>query len=264
MSIIGCKTLTFIVLLNIVIFSQNDLQDVNNISFRNTLYQISYSAKNALLDPITIGTLTLAAGIYFTNSDSRITNWALRNRPIYGSVEKARSASTIFQNSSLILFGLTSLMKNWYLDLHPISVPLYEFTEDISAILLTAALTETIKNGSNRSRPDGSDFRSFPSGHTSFASINMTLASKDISEMNLSKGTTLFIKGSMFLVVAGTAWGRIEGNKHYTSDVLTGAAVGYFFGRLIDNSFNRREYKKREVSMDLNPQHCKLELTLGF
>ena len=264
MSIIGCKTFTFLILLNIVIFSQNYLQDSNHISFRNTFNQISYSTKDALLDPITIGTLTLAAGIYFTKRDSRITSWALRNHPIYGSVENARVASTIFQNSSLILFGLTSLMKNWYLDSHPISVPLYEFTRDISAILLTAASTETIKNRSNRSRPDGSDFRSFPSGHTSFASINMTLASNDISEMNLSKGTTRLIKGCLFLVVAGTAWGRVEGNKHYTSDVLTGAAVGYFFGRLIDNSLNRTEYKKSKVSMDLNPEFWKLELALGF
>lgn len=259
-----CKTFTILILFTVAILGQNNSSDSNHLSFRNTLYQISYSTKDALLDPITLGTFALAAGVYFTNSDSRITNWALRNHPVYGSEKNARTASNVFQNSSLILFIATYLMKNWYLDSHPISEPLYELAADASAIFMTALSTEIIKKTTNRQRPDGTDFRSFPSGHTSFASTNMTLASNDISEMKLSKGPSILIKSGLFLVVAGTAWGRVEGNKHYTSDVLTGAALGYFFGQLTDNFLKSTKLKNTRISLGLNPQSYDLQLTLGF
>jgi membrane-associated phospholipid phosphatase len=264
MILLSCKILLIIILFRIAICSQTTITDLSQSSLRNSLYQMPHSTKDVFLNPITLGTIALAAGVYFTNSDSRITGWALRNHPIYGSVENARTASNALQNSSLIIFGLTSLIKNLYLSSTPTSEHFYELTADVSAIFLTAVSTEIVKKTSNRQRPDNSDLRSFPSGHTSFTSTNITLACDDISEMKLSKGVTALIKSSLVLVVAGTAWGRVEGNKHYTSDVLTGAAVGYVFGQLADNFLNRLELKRNTILLDINPQCYNIQLALDL
>jgi hypothetical protein len=37
--------------------------------------------------------------------------------------------------------------------------------------------------------------------------------------------------------VGGASWARLEGNYHYPSDVLLGAALGNFIGRFLNDAF---------------------------
>ena len=68
-------------------------------------------------------------------------------------------------------------------------------------------LTELTKRLIHRTRPDGSDRLSMPSGHTATAMAN--------SDSAWSYGVTL-----------GVAWGRQAAGKHYATDVAVGAGVG--------------------------------------
>jgi membrane-associated phospholipid phosphatase len=47
----------------------------------------------------------------------------------------------------------------------------------------------------------------------------------------------LGLRSSMFLLTAGTAWARVEAQKHYPSDVLAGAALGHFLGSFLNDIF---------------------------
>jgi hypothetical protein len=40
-----------------------------------------------------------------------------------------------------------------------------------------------------------------------------------------------------FVLASATAWARVEANEHWLSDVLAGAAVGYFLGSFVHDAF---------------------------
>jgi membrane-associated phospholipid phosphatase len=74
--------------------------------------------------------------------------------------------------------------------------------------ILAAELTKQVVH---RTRPDGSNDRSFFSEHTAIATANA--------------GWNLRIS---IPISVGTGYGRMAANKHFATDVLTGAAVGLF------------------------------------
>ncbi len=45
------------------------------------------------------------------------------------------------------------------------------------------------------------------------------------------------IKAGNLFLASGVAWARVEGQKHYPSDVLAGAALGHFLTAFIHDAF---------------------------
>ena len=85
----------------------------------------------------------------------------------------------------------------------------------------SSGLTKLVKVSADRTRPDRSDTRSFFSGHTSaaFTSAGYLCA----MERELC--------GAGLIGASLTGYLRVAGNKHWSSDVLVGAVVGYLSGR---------------------------------
>lgn len=92
-------------------------------------------------------------------------------------------------------------------------------SDAISAVL-TAGIVGTLKNTTNVTRPDGSDDRSFPSGHTATAFMTATMLTKEYGSVSPWIGV------GAYSVAAATGLMRVANNKHWLSDVLTGAGVG--------------------------------------
>lgn len=89
--------------------------------------------------------------------------------------------------------------------------------QGIFTALTTAAMVETMKYTIHKRRPDGSNNRSFPSGHTA-----VTFA--DAAFVQRRYGWKFGIPA--YLLAAYTGWGRTYADKHDWWDVLTGAAIG--------------------------------------
>ncbi len=70
------------------------------------------------------------------------------------------------------------------------------------------------------------DRNSFPSGHT-------TVAFATASGIAMAYPKPIIIPILAYSFAAVTAYGRVNGNWHWGSDVLMGAAIGYFTSRLI-------------------------------
>jgi membrane-associated phospholipid phosphatase len=92
------------------------------------------------------------------------------------------------------------------------------------AMVVTGAYTEILKRTVGRNRPDLSDRRSFPSGHTSNMFALATVA-------NAHFGAKVGIPAYVAAAAVGSA--RIDKNVHNLSDVLAGATLGYVIGRTV-------------------------------
>ena len=81
-----------------------------------------------------------------------------------------------------------------------------------------------LKNTFKEERPDGSNNLSYPSGHTATAFTNASLLFYEYKDSNM------WYASSGFLFATATGLLRIANNKHYASDVLTGAGIGTAIG----------------------------------
>lgn len=258
------KACTVLMLFFVYGFTEVKGRDSNRL-FTNSLKQISFSAKRAILDPYTIGALTLATGIYLANKDQQISDWATAHHPVYGSEYNAQKITDLLQYSSLAIYGLTSILKNNMDGNSAISFPIVNVSSDISAIFLTVFTTEILKNNVGRLRPNYGDTRSFPSGHTSFTTINANLSSHQLNDIEMKNSTRLLCNAALATMVTATAWGRIEGKKHYPTDVLAGAALGNFVGNFITSLYNDNiPEKTSSINMQISPNDCQIFVAMKF
>lgn len=88
----------------------------------------------------------------------------------------------------------------------------------------TAALTYSLKQSISEWRPDRSDRKSFPSGHTS---VSFAAAATLENRYGWKAGLPAHL-AAMFVAVS-----RVEARKHHWHDVLAGAALGEASGLLL-------------------------------
>jgi hypothetical protein len=88
----------------------------------------------------------------------------------------------------------------------------------------TSATVQGLKKLTGRTRPDGSDDYSFPSGHTANSFLAAAVLAKEYGGATaiVSYGAASFVGAS-----------RIFGGRHHFSDVLAGAVIGQLFGLLV-------------------------------
>jgi membrane-associated phospholipid phosphatase len=112
----------------------------------------------------------------------------------------------------------------------------------LSAAALTGVSVQFIKILTSRARPytgrrsnaffsdyfSGPDHLSFPSGHTALA---FSLASS-LAHLYDDK---VWLPLVVYPLAALTAWSRIHDLKHWPSDVVFGAALGYYIGKYMTN-----------------------------
>lgn len=108
-------------------------------------------------------------------------------------------------------------------------------TSDAFSAGIMALAVNSIKLTVNKERPDKSGNNSFPSGHTATAFMMATMLHK---EYGTTRSPLYSILG--YSLATGTAISRQLNNKHWFSDVLTGAGIGivstelgYYFADLI-------------------------------
>ncbi len=92
---------------------------------------------------------------------------------------------------------------------------------------IMALLVNTIKYTAKEVRPDGSSANSWPSGHTATAFVGATLLHK---EYGLTRSPWWSVAG--YGVATATGVMRVLNNRHWISDVLSGAGIGILSGEL--------------------------------
>jgi PAP2 superfamily len=89
-----------------------------------------------------------------------------------------------------------------------------------TSYLLMSATVLSLKSLTKVERPDGSANNSFPSGHTATAFAGAEFMWQEYKDVSVWYGV------SGYIVATGTGFLRIYNNKHWLTDVATGAGIG--------------------------------------
>ncbi len=193
------------------------------------LVLVLFSAQGcaAFNDPHVWAPVAAAVVLQVNDLDEQISDQLYENNPVFGDVENAKDWSDNFRQytqTSYILAGAAA------------DIPL-----DKKAFMLTAqyiskeALSEfrgELWRHIDRERPDGSNNNSMPSGHTTSASYQASLAKTNTQYLAVSDDTKRYLDMTYTSFAVMTGYARVEAGKHYPSDVLIGYALGAFAGNL--------------------------------
>jgi membrane-associated phospholipid phosphatase len=109
----------------------------------------------------------------------------------------------------------------------------------IQAQVLTTVAVQALKHYTHEERPNGSDYLSFPSGHTAQAFMGAALF--DAEYPNQLKG----LKIGLYALAGLTGIMRMMNDDHWANDVLFGAGVGILSVRLL--YWSEQQWKKKKT-----------------
>jgi membrane-associated phospholipid phosphatase len=170
--------------------------------------------------------------------DENLADWATEHRPLFGSQEDAETASDVLTNIGHAAYLITALLTPsgeeagaW------LNAKLKGIGVGITGMALSYGTTSVLKEQTNRTRPNGYNQRSFPSGHASSAATSTMLASRNVEYLALSDWGKTTLRIGLTALPFAVGWARVEAERHYPSDVLVGVALGNFFGAFFNDAF---------------------------
>ncbi|MHB9156253.1 MAG: phosphatase PAP2 family protein, partial [Endomicrobiales bacterium] len=196
------------------------------------------AAAEATVSPGTWVPLLCAGAVYATGVDKKLSAWAAEHTPLFGSQENARRWSDLFAGGAAAAQYFSALAAPPPdPSANAAAAKLRNVAVGFAANGLNYAATGALKSLVPRSRPDGSGENSFPSGHSSPATLNATLALRLLPSLPLPEISLPYAKGFLVALAAGAGWASVEGNKNYLSDALAGTALGHWIGSFMSLSF---------------------------
>ena len=129
---------------------------------------------------------------------------------------------------------------------------------------IMAVLVNGIKYSAKEMRPDGSTANSWPSGHTATAFVGATLLHK---EYGLTRSPWWSVAG--YGVATATGVMRVLNNRHWISDVMSGAGLGILSGELgyalCDLMFKQKGLLRNDIILDKeNPSFFSISMGFGL
>lgn len=227
--------------------------------------QLGKSAVDAAGDPNTWVPAAGAMVFGVTGWDRNVSSWASRKTPVFGSRSAAKKASdTLVEVESLAMYA--SALGTPSGD-EPLPWVLHKAGGLVVGLVahgVALSVTGGIKNTAGRKRPDESNWESFPSGHATSAFVYASLSRRNLDATHVPPLAREVLDGGLTLTAAAAAWARVEGEKHYPSDVLAGAAIGSFVGALFNDAFLGGPDGPVSVGVWPEHDHALLALQLRF
>ena len=129
---------------------------------------------------------------------------------------------------------------------------------------IMAAFVNGIKYTAKEMRPDGSTANSWPSGHTATSFVGATLLHK---EYGLTRSPWFSVAG--YGVATATGVMRVLNNRHWISDVMSGAGIGIMSTELgyalSDILFKGKGLLRNDLELDSdNPSFFSISMGLGI
>lgn len=191
--------------------------------------RLGEAALAAAKSPRTWVPLTGAAVLSVGDLDESVSDWGADERPLFGG--SAAAVSDDLRNAAVAGFLITAL-----------AIPAERgrwrrIGWGATALYAQGGVVEGLKDVVERQRPDRSDDRGFPSGHTGLAASAATLGRRNLRALDIAPEWRRGASIGFEALAAGTAWARIEAEKHHAADVLAGYAIGHFIAAFVAEAF---------------------------
>lgn len=127
-----------------------------------------------------------------------------------------------------------------------------------ASFILCSGTTYLLKHSIHKMRPDGTDNRSFPSGHTAIAFSGATVLHKEFGK------TSPWISVAGYAVATITAVDRVRRNGHHWEDVATGAAIGFLSAQasywIVDKITAKCKKEKKDADGNTIEEEQKIQI----
>jgi membrane-associated phospholipid phosphatase len=200
--------------------------------------RVGQAAWQAVRNPDFWVPLVAAVGLQAGGSDRRVSNWARRHTPVFGSQASAsdwsdtlRSASVVAGWASIVLAPSGPIDGDWFLDKAKGAVV------DVAAAESAIEFTSGLKRLTRRERPNGYDNQSMPSDHTATSAVYTAFAAQNVELSGVSPSLRTAADVGLGALTVATGWARVEAGAHFPSDTLVGGAIGNFFGNFFTSAF---------------------------
>ena len=200
--------------------------------------RVRAAAVNAARDPWVWAPLAGAAGLQIGSWDRKISDWAIRETPVFGSPQNAATWSDDLRNAAILTDTVTTLLapsgddaRTWFVN------KVEGYAVDLAAVGAANGVTDVLKVNVGRMRPSMTNTESFPSGHTTSAATSDRLAARNLAYFDLSAVTRQRLTYGLDALTIATAWARVEAGAHYPADTLVGMAIGNFSANFFRDAF---------------------------
>lgn len=179
-----------------------------------------------------IGGGLVALSLSVDHTDGQVKDYFLRERPLDGIDTYGNEIGEGQYHIGLgaALFAAGQLAGNKKLADTGIAT--------LEALLINGIVTQALKYGTHRLRPNGRTYMSFPSGH---ASSTAALAASISSMYDWHPAIAV----PLFSAAGFVAASRIQSNMHYLSDVLGGLTIGTIIGMSVAAHHKEKDWKPR-------------------
>lgn len=189
--------------------------------------EIGQAARAAATQPSVWVPLTGALVLGVADLDDNISEWAVREQPLFGN--NAADVSDDLQDASAAVLVVSALLAPADSGADRVK----GLATQAGTLLLTGGVTEGLKKLTRRRRPNNRDSNSLPSGHASQAAVRTHLTRTNLRYLDLPDGVRRAANVGLHSLAYATGWARVEANVHFPSDVLAGIAIGNFFGEFL-------------------------------
>lgn len=193
--------------------------------------------KNALFHAAKLPVTLIALGIYATADHTVINRYEVREERNEHMPNFHSTVDNYLMHAPVaIVYGLNLAGVKGKHDFRNRTLLL------IKSEMIMAALTFSVKQFTQVTRPDDSNNYSFPSGHTAQAFATATFLSKEYGEQNIWYSVGAYSMATTVGVM------RVLNNRHWISDVLAGAGIGILSTNL---AYLSHRYKWKNKNSDL-------------
>lgn len=206
------------------------------------------------------GALPLARGLILTWSDRKFVNHSAifeKKSDLYTWADYGIGSMPLAANWIMKAAGVKSRSKLERM-----------LTANVMAFGISVGMTEGLKHAVKETRPDNTDTRSFPSGHTSFAFVSASILSREYGYLSP------WITVGGYIAATGTQFMRMRHNRHWMNDLYMGAGIGmvstnlaYFLTDRIwgEKAINTPEVRRKDVMrlMRFNAQPTGISFVSG-
>jgi hypothetical protein len=213
-------TVVYSTFLSVLVFGQTQLNKPDSSSYSQDLKirSSSYKSAKSYILPLALTSYGLIA---LENDGLKSLNISIKDKIVENhpgfktSIDNYLQFSPAVATFALKLSGVQGEHNTWQ------SARLY-----LTSTILMAGSVYLLKNATQVVRPDGTSHSSFPSGHTATAFAGAEFMHQEFKYSNP------ILSYTGYLAASATGVLRMYNNRHYLSDVVTGAGIGILTTKL--------------------------------